>query len=146
MATLTNAQLNALSFGYLTGADLTNYVASQILIKCYEVNSASLQTGCDNAYSEMIGLFSTKYQVQLEFNQISAPRQQLVVKMTAILAIQDILGNMAGIGDVTKMNFAWVADKINRVQNGTFNLPLYAVNATQYSSAPLVQGNYSFLG
>lgn len=146
MATLTNDQLAAMKFGYLTGADLQQYSSSQVLIKAYEVRSSCLQQGCDNAYSEMIGYFYTKYDVQREFNTISGPRQNVVVKLTAILAVRDVLGNMAGIGDVTKDNFAWADETIRMVQQGLFNLPLYGASCRIESNAFLVPQNFRTLG
>lgn len=146
MAILTNDQLAALSLGYITGADLMQYSSPQVLIKSYDVKNTALQQGADNAYSEMIGYFRTKYDVQREFNMISGPRQQLVVKLTAILAVRDILGNMAGIGDVTKSNFEWADDIIARTQDGLFNLPLYAANCKIESNAFLVGQNFRTLG
>lgn len=145
-AILTNDQLAAMNFGYLTGQDLMQYASAQTIIKCYEVRQDCLQQGCDNAQSEMIGLFYTKYDVLREFNMISGPRQNLVVKLTAILAIRDILGNMAGIGEVTKMNYAWADDIILRTQEGTFNLPLYGVSLALQSGAFLVRQNFGTLG
>jgi hypothetical protein len=146
MPTLTNDQLAVMNFGYLTGADLMQYSSVQVLIKQYEVNQGKLQMGCDNAQSEMIGLFATKYDLMREYTMISGPRQQLVVKLTAILAVRDILGNMAGIGDVTRDNFVWADDIIERAQNGTFNLPLYAANCKVESNAFLVRQNFRTWG
>lgn len=146
MATLTPTQLAAMSFGYLTGQDLLQYVSTSVLIAQWEKNNNVLQNGCDNAYSEMIGYFYTKYDVQREFNMISGPRQQLVVKLTAILAVRDILGNMAGIGEVTKDNYIWADDIIMRTQNGTFNLPLYGANCIIEASAITVPMNFRTLG
>lgn len=146
MATLTNAQFNALNLGYLKGADLTQYASFQVLIKQWETDNDKIQQGADNAYSEMIGYFYSKYDVAREFNSISGPRTQIVVKLTAILAVRDILGNMAGIGDVTKANFEWADDIIERTQQGMFNLPLYAANCRIESSAFLVSQNFKTLG
>ena len=146
MATLTNAQFDSLNLGYLQGYDLAQYASYQVLIKCWEVSNQKIQQGANNAYSEMIGYFYTKYDVLREFNTISGTRQQMVVKLTAILAVRDILGNMAGIGDVTKANFLWADGIIDRVQNGTFNLPLYAANCIIESSAFLVAQNFNTLG
>ncbi len=146
MPTLTPQQLAAMNFGYLTGQDLISYASIQVITKQWESNNNVLQIGCENAYSEMIGYFYTKYDVLREFNQISGTRQQIVVKLTAILAIRDILGNMAGIGEVTKDNYAWADDIIARTQNGTFNLPLYGASITVESGAFLVRQNFGTLG
>lgn len=146
MATLTNQEFNALNLGYLQGSDLSQYASFQVLIKQWETDNNKIQNGANNAYSEMIGLFYTKYDVLREFNMISGPRQQIVVKLTAILAVRDILGNMAGIGDVTKGNFEWADNIIMRTQDGTFNLPLYAAACNVNSNAFLVAGNFGFRG
>lgn len=146
MATLTNAEFNALDLGYLKGSDLTQYSSFQTMIKQWETDNDKIQQGADNAYSEMIGYFHTKYDVLREFNMISGPRQTLVAKLTAILAVRDILGNMAGLGEVTKANFIWADDIIERTQNGTFNLPLYGVAINLESNAFLVRQNFGTLG
>lgn len=146
MATLTNPQFDALNLGYLQGYDIAQYASYQTLIKQWEVSNQKIQQGADNAYSEMIGYFYTKYDVQREFNMISGPRQQLVVKLTAILAVRDILGNMAGIGEVTKDNYIWADDIIMRTQNGTFNLPLYGANCIIESDAIMVRQNFRTIG
>ncbi len=146
MPTLTNVQLDAMSFGYLTGADLSMWSSYQVIIKQYETAPNKLQQGCDLAQSEMVGLFYTKYDVLREFNQVSGTRQDIVVKLTAILAVRNILGNMAGIGEVTKNNYAWADDIIARTQNGTFNLPLYGASITVESGAFLVRQNFGTLG
>lgn len=146
MATLTNAEFDALNLGYLQGSDLAQYASYQVLIKQWEVSNQKIQQGADNAYSEMIGYFYTKYDVLREFNMISGTRQQLVVKLTAILAVRDILGNMAGIGEVTKGNFEWADYIIQRTQDGTFNLPLYGVSCILESNARLVRQNFGTLG
>lgn len=60
---LTNAQLLNLPFGYLTGRDLVQYCAPQLLIKQYEVNPDALMNGCTLAYSIVIGKLSTRYDI-----------------------------------------------------------------------------------
>jgi hypothetical protein len=145
-ATLTPTQLMAMNFGYLTGQDLVRWCSTQLLIKSWEVNNQALEDGCNNAYSEMTEYFATKYDVQREFNMISGPRQNTVVKLTAILAIRDILGNMAGIGPVTEANYKWADDKILDIQQGLYTLPLYGVAITVNSGAFIVPSNYNNLG
>ena len=64
---LTVDQLVNQSFGYLNGDDLTEYSPPQLLIKQYEVKRGSLQKGCDVAYSELISLLNTRYNLAVEF-------------------------------------------------------------------------------
>lgn len=146
MPTLTPQQLTAMNFGYLQGSDLIRWCSVQVLTKQWEVNNNCLIDGCNNAYSEMMEYFATKYDVQREFNMISGPRQYTVVKMTSIMAIRDILGNMAGIGPVTQDNYKWLDDKILEIQQGLYTLPLYGVAITINSGAFLVPQNYNSLG
>lgn len=146
MPTITPQQLAAMSFGYLTGQDLIDYCSTQLLISQYNKSSQSLQDGCNNAQSEMIGYFYTKYDVMREFNMISGPRQNLVVQLTAILAVRNILRNVAGIGPVEEANFAWAENIIERTLNGTFNLPLHGASCVINSGAGLVGQNFRNLG
>jgi hypothetical protein len=60
-------QLKNMPFGYLRGADLIRYSAPQLLIKQYEVDADSLQQGCEIAYSELISLLNTRYNLAAEF-------------------------------------------------------------------------------
>jgi len=67
---LTIQQLKAMSFGYLTGSDLLQWCAGQLLIKQYEVDPTSLQNGCNFAYSEVIGQLSTRYKIAAELSKV----------------------------------------------------------------------------
>lgn len=146
MATLTPAQLSTMQFGYLNGSDLIRWSSTQVLIKQYEVDPECLQNGCDIAYSEVIDLFATKYDVVRELQAISSPRVNSFVKLVAIFAVRNILGNMAGLGEVTKNNYAWADDIVGRTQAGLNNFPLYAAKCTVNSVARLVKQNFGTLG
>ena len=67
MASITVDQLVNMPFGYLNGDDLTEYCAYQLLIKQYEIKKNSIQKGCDIAYSELISLLNTRYNLTQEF-------------------------------------------------------------------------------
>lgn len=146
-ATLTNDELDALNFGYLTGADLSMWSSYQVLIKNWEVNNNRLLQGCQIAYQEVTNMFLTKYDVQREINAISGTREAAFVKFVAITALKNILGNMAGEGTVTAANFAWHDAMLNDIRMGIDNFSLYApASPCIESSAFLVPGNFRFLG
>ncbi len=147
MATLTNAQLDAMSFGYLTGFDLAYFSAYQILIKQYETSPGKLQGGCTMAYQEVTNMFLTKYDVPRELYAISGQREMAFVKFVAITALKNILGNMAGEGSVTESNFKWHDDELLRVQDGVSNFSLYPpAKCGVRSSAFTVRQNFGLRG
>lgn len=63
---LTTGQLQAMSFGYLSGADLVQIGANQLLISQFEKNNGCLQDGCTQAYNKIISKLSTRYNVTSE--------------------------------------------------------------------------------
>lgn len=147
MATLTNAELDAMSFGYLTGADLAMFSSYQIIIKQFETSQSKLQIGCTIAYQEVTNMFLTKYDVKRELNTISGPREMAFVKFVAISALKNILGNMAGEGTVTEKNFAWHDEQLLRIQDGVDNFSLYAPSIPCIeSNAFLVRQNFGLRG
>lgn len=147
MPTLTNDQLDAMNFGYLSGGDLSMWSAYQILIKQYEVSSTKLQQGCTIAYQEVTNMFLTKYDVKRELNAISGAREEAFVKFVAITALKNILGNMAGEGSVTEANFAWHDEMLNKIREGIDNFSLYPPAGPCYqSNAKLYPQNFSWLG
>jgi hypothetical protein len=78
-----------MSFGYLTGDDLMQWCAAQLLIKQYEVNPDSLINGCNKAYSYAIGKLSTRYTLTDELNIIAfvPANAQAVLNATTVEAI-----------------------------------------------------------
>lgn len=63
---LTTGQLQAMSFGYLSGADLIQIGVNQLLISQFEKNNGCLQDGCTQAYAKIISKLSTRYNVVTE--------------------------------------------------------------------------------
>lgn len=147
MPTLTNAQLDAMSLGYLTGADLAMWSSYQVIIKQYETSPDKLQQGCTIAYQEVINMFLTKYDVRRELNQISGGREEAFAKFVAITALKNILGNMAGEGSVTEKNFMWHDEMLSSIRQGTDNFDLYGPSLPCVeSSAFLVPMNFRTIG
>lgn len=94
---LTNSELKALSFGYLTGDDLMAWSAAQLLIKQYEVNPDSLQNGCNKAYSYAIGKLSTRYNLTDELNIIGFILATAQANLTTgVITSIDVLSPGAG--------------------------------------------------
>lgn len=147
MATLTNAEFDALNLGYLMGSDLSMFSSYQIMIKQYETNQNKILQGCQIAYQEVTNMFLTKYDVPREINAISGTREAAFVKFVAITALKNILGNMAGEGSVTEANFKWHDMMLNDIRMGIDNFSLYAPSIPCVeSSAFLVSGNFKFRG
>lgn len=143
---LNNYDLANMSFGYLTGADLMAWCSPQLLIKQYEVNMTSLQQGCTLAYGEIIRALLSRYAIADEFSKVSGGRDILCVKIASIMAIRNIMGNMAGISELMVMNFTWAAKELLAIRNGQVNLILPQANVKSISESFLVPQNFSTLG
>ena len=61
--------IKGLSFGYLTGGDLLQWCTPQYLQKQYEIDSNSLQKGVNQAISEAISSFATRYDLTAELSK-----------------------------------------------------------------------------
>ena len=146
MPTLSNDQLAAMSFGYLTGQDLMNWCPAQLLIKQYEVNSGLLIQGCQSAQGEVIRALLSRYAIANEFSNVSGSREIMVVQITAILSVRNIMGNMAGVSEHMKTNFAWATQTLMDLRNGFINLILPQADCPNRSSSFLVPQNFSTLG
>lgn len=147
MAAPTNAEIDAMSFGYIFGSDLAMWSAYEILISQYQKNPNKLQQGCTIAYQEVTNMFLTKYNVQAELNQISGDREEAFVKFVAITALKNILGNLAGEGTVTEANFKWHDEMLNKIREGVDNFALQPPAGPCYTSdARLYPQNFRWLG
>jgi hypothetical protein len=146
MATLTNEQLSAMQFGYLTGNDLIQWASPQLLIKQYEVNPTSLQNGVNLAYGEVISNLNNRYAIQQEFNSVSSPRSDFLVYITSILAVRNILGNMAGISELLINNIADAKKALLEIREGQQNLPIDDANIVTRAGSFLVPSDFSTIG
>jgi hypothetical protein len=224
---LTVDQLVNLSFGYLNGDDLTEYCAPQLLIKQYEVKKNSLKKGCDVAYSELISLLNTRFNLADEFlkrgftnatgtatvvggavtaatvtyagtNYGTAPtvtitgagtgatataviaggivtginitaggtgyttaptititggaaddtRTMMFVKLSAICAVRNALGNLQNIGESMKDNFTWADKTVMALRNAQQGMPTVnqSPTTTYGSPAEMVSSSFNTLG
>ena len=143
---MTIDELKALNLGYLTGADLLQWCAAQFLIKQYEVDNNSLQNGCDQAISEVIGAYTTRYNLSAELQKTGSARATLLVKTLAILAVRNVLGNMQSISDKMTADFKWADTQVYMTRNGQINLPLPSASVFVASTANLVCDSFKTLG
>lgn len=146
MPTLTNDQLSATSFGYLSGSDLMQWVAAQLLIKAYEVRQTSLQDGCSMAYGEVIRALLNRYAIQDEMSNVSGTRDILIVKVTSILAVRNILGNVVGVSDLLASHYNWADETLRNLRLGFINAILPSATLTNKSDSFLVRQNFHTLG
>ncbi len=143
----TNAQFDAMSFGYLQGFDLSGWSSYSVLISEYQKSPTKIQNGCNTAYQEVTNMFLTKYNVEAELNAISGKRELAFVKFVAITALKNILGNLAGEGTVTEANFKWHDDMLNKIREGIDNFALQPPAGPCYTSnAALYPQNWHWLG
>lgn len=142
---MTTDELKALALGYLTGADLIRWCAPQLLINQYNVDNDSLQNGCDQAVSEIISRLKTKYDLTAELQKRTTERDNLVVRIVAILSIRNILGNMQNISETILANFKWADKMILDIRNGQANLPLPAPPKNN-NNCNTLQSNYELVG
>jgi hypothetical protein len=224
---LTVEQLKYLSFGYLRGADLIRYSSPQLLIKQYEVDPDSLTEGCQIAYSELVSLLNTRWNLTDEFekrgftnasaaatvaggvvtainvtfagtNYGTAPtititgagtgatatatiangvvtgitinnggtgyttaptvtitggaatdaRTMMFVKLSAICAVRNALGNLQNIGESMTNNFSWADKTILALRNAQQGMPTVnqSPTTTYGSPAEMIDSSFSTLG
>lgn len=98
------------------------------------------------AYGEITRALLSRYAIASEFGQVSGTRDILCVKIASIMAIRNIMGNMAGISELMVMNFTWAAKELLAIRNGQVNLILPQANVKSISESFLVPQNFSTLG
>jgi hypothetical protein len=124
---ITIDQLKALAFGYLTGEDLLQWCPGQLLIKQNEVDSNSLQNGCNQAYAFVISQLVNRYDINTEITtKTGAERSTLCAQLTAIIAVSNCLGNAQGISEKMHNDIKWANKQLLELRNGQGNLPLPA--------------------
>jgi hypothetical protein len=149
---LTNAELLALDFGYLTGADLAAWVNFTLLISQHTKNAASLQQACDFAIAEVTGNANTTYNMAAEFATTGDDRSKLCVKITSIIACRNAVANILTEGDQLFGLFKWADAQVLALRNGQLNIPaaLPVVDdetlVTPYSENITVDSSFRTLG
>lgn len=147
---LTNAQLKALSFGYLNGGDLMKYCSPQLLIKQYEIDPTSLQESCDTAIAEVSAHLSTRFDLTAELAKLSdaSPdtRMTLFVKIAAIFADRNAIGNIQNLSDSTLAMFTWADKTVRDIRNGQMGLPVAQSSDEMTSGSEIVGSSFLTLG
>lgn len=146
MAAPTYDELKALDFGYLTGADLLRFCPYQVLQKQLAIDDDSVQIGCDIAYSEMLSTLGARYDITTELAK-TTDRYSLAVKIAAILAVRNIVGNQSGLPQNMLDNFTWVDKTILNIRNGQESLAELNISpAAHISKTELIPGSFTTLG
>jgi hypothetical protein len=122
---LTISELKGQNLGYLSGADLLQWCPPQLLIKQFENDPNSLQAGASFAYSEVTASLVNRYDIAAELaKSFSDARVVLCVKISAILAVRNILGNMQNVSEYMMDIFKSAKKDLMDMRNGQLNLPL----------------------
>jgi hypothetical protein len=150
MATpITQADFEALSYGYLTGKDLIQYCPFQALQRQYATSSDIITNGVNTAYAELISKLGATYDMDGEFANTGAERDLVSVKRTAIKAIENVLGGNAyqseKMSDMIKENNAEIK-KIQQQQTSLKAVQKDAISPTVGSITNLTQDSFSFIG
>lgn len=137
---ITIDQLKATDLGYLSGADLLQWCPAQLLIKQYQENNDSLQTAADFAYSELQTHISNRYDIKAELLKTGAARNVTCVQITAILAIANVLGNVANVSEyqmqVIKDNKKRLLDIRNAQSHLSLPAPPVAASGNTVNTIP----------
>jgi len=158
---LTVDQLKAQDLGYLSGADLLQWCPSQLLIKQYEIDNNSLVSGARFAYAEVTSALVNRYNIAAELaKQNDDPsRALLCVKLTAVLTIRNVLGNMQNVSEFMMDIFKGAKKDLMDIRNGQLNIPLQIpatvagvddngnpITITTQAVSELVASSFSTLG
>jgi hypothetical protein len=150
---LTIPELEALSFGYLTGADLTDWSAPQLLIKQYEVSGQKkMAKCCAMAYEEVTEKLKNRYDLNTELAKdggaIPDTRAQMIVKITSIFAVRNILGNAQNVSENMVNTFEWADKTVRDMRGGQDSASKLneANNKTIGSPATLINSSFNYIG
>lgn len=86
---ITKDELAQKNFGYLTGSDLMQFAPFELLSSQYNKFPSLIQTGCTQAYAEMLGELSSVYDVQKELSNSN----QRIEKQTGLVAVNIAAGS-----------------------------------------------------
>ena len=147
MAVITIATLQALNLGYLTGEDLIQWCAAQLLIHQYTVDNNSLENGCNFAYSEMIASLGNRYDINTELTtKTGTARARLSVKICALLAIENALGNAQNISEKMRDDFNYAHKCLMLIRQGEMNLPITYATVPVASDSGLICQSFGTIG
>lgn len=147
MAAPTIEEIKAMDFGYLTGIDLLRYCPFQVLQKQFAVDDQALIIGCDIAESEALSKLGSRYDISTELGKTDTARFPLMIKIIAILAIRNIVGNQAGLPENMTQNFVWVDAEMLNIRNGQTSLTGLDIAAdAKKSGTELIDSSFETLG
>jgi|WetSurMetagenome_2_1015567.scaffolds.fasta_scaffold472311_2 hypothetical protein len=159
MAVLTVADIIALDFGYLVGADLLRFCPSQFLINQETITPGFIEGHVQTAYAEIISDLSSKCEIAKELTKtpgsvgppvVPDTRSKTIVKYVATMAIKNIVSRAPGLPDHLKSNFAEVNQAIMDIRNGQKALPDLAFETTadqpNISRTTLVKSSFKTIG
>ena len=86
---ISKDELAQMNFGYLTGSDLIQFAPFEVLSSQYNKFPSLLQTGCTQAYAEMLGELSSVYDIQKELSNSN----QRLEKQTGTVAVNIAAGS-----------------------------------------------------
>lgn len=147
MAIPTIAEIKALDYGYLTGADILQFCPDQHIIKQLSINSDALDNATSIAYEELKSHLASRYDIDLELEKTGADRSKLVVKICSLLTIRNLLGNSAMIPVNVKELIEDCMNTLRAIRNGEMSLLLVKINDTETNSeAAIIDSSFMTIG
>jgi hypothetical protein len=147
MAAPDYAAVKAYDYGYIKGADLLIYCPYQLLAQKAVQDTTILESAVLTAYSEVISNLVSRYDIEAEFLLEDTARYPLIVKLTALIAIRNIVAGTPGLPENMQSNFTWADNCLKSIRQGQISLTgLKQITSTQASTASLIDDNFITLG
>ena len=147
MAIPTTPEIKALNLGYLTGADVLQYINLQVITNRLSIDSNSLFAAAQDSYEEIKAHLATKYDIESELLKTGSNRYRLTVNLCAVLTVQRLVASMAGIPETTREAIKWAHDTILAIRNGQLSLLLVKQSSDARSSVgEVIKGSFYTLG
>jgi len=131
------AELEVSSFGYLTGYDLLQVCAPQLLITRYNIDSGCLQRGCNDAYGRAIRSLMTRYDVTDELKKNGPVPAMATAVVTA--------GVITAINFTPGLGFTSAPQVVITDASGTGAAATAIITNTQISSIPVSAGGANYV-
>lgn len=150
IATVVGGVVTAINVSYAG----TNYGTAPIITFTGPGNGAAATANIDNGIVTGFDItnggtgYTTPPMVTISGGAATDPRTMMFVKLSAICAVRNILGNLQNIGESMKDNFVWADNTIMALRRAQQGMPTVnqSPTTTYGSPAEIVPGSFLTLG
>ena len=163
MAILAVSDIQSMSWGYISGIDILDFLPSQTIISQETITTGLLQRMVYKAYAKAISQLSAKCQIATELKKTAPPfpqttpptpdtRSQTIVEIVTLLACENILSKVPGLSEALKNKFATMHQLILDIRNGQAAVPDISIDAPSpahnenISKTEIVHSSFHTLG